>query len=104
MLAGNTFFSTLDMNSGYWHVPLDERDKHITAFMTKYGLNEYNRMPFGLTNGPSVFQRMVQLVLSGLTWKILEYLNDIIVLEKDFKSHLANIVKVLWSFREYTQT
>ena len=101
-LAGNSWFSTMDMNSGYWQIEIDEKDRHKTAFITKYGLFEHNRMAYGLTNAPSCFQRVVQLLLRGMTWKqILAYLDDVIVLGKHFKGHLTNIRKVLQRFREH---
>ena len=101
-LAGNTWFSTLDMNSGYWQIEIDEKDRHKTAFITKYGLFQHNRMAYGLTNAPSCFQRVVQLMLQGMTWKqILAFLDDIIVLGKLFKGHLANIRRVLERFRKH---
>ena len=60
---------------------MDEADRHKTAFITKYGLFEHIRMPFGLSNAPATFQHVIQLVLRGLTWKqILAYLDDVIVL------------------------
>ena len=101
-LAGNSWFSTLDMNSGYWQIEIDEKDRHKTAFITKYGLFEYERMPYGLTNAPSCFQRVVQLLMRGMTWKqILAFLDDIIVLGKQFRDHLTNIRNVLLRFRQH---
>ena len=101
-LSGNVWFSTLDMTSGYWQIKIDERDRHKTAFVTKYGLFEHVRMPFGLTNAPAIFQRVVQLLLKGMTWKqILAYLDDVIILGKSFKDHLTNIKRVLQRFRDY---
>ena len=101
-LAGTSWFSTLDMNSGYWQIEIDEKDRHKTAFITKYGLFEHNRMAFGLTNAPSCFQRVVQLLLRGMTWKqVLAYLDDVVVLGKNFKNHLHNIRRVLERFRKH---
>ena len=61
--------STLDMASGYYQVNVDEHDKRKTAFVTKYGLYPYTKLPFGLCNSPATFSRVIQLVLQGLTWK-----------------------------------
>ena len=80
-LSGNVYFSTLDMASGYYQVEVHPEDRHKTAFVTKYGLYQYRRMPFGLTNSPATFSRAVSLILRGLTWKeILAYLDDVVVL------------------------
>ena len=101
-LAGNWWFSTLDMTSGYWQIEVDERDRDKTAFSTKYGLFEHIRMPFGITNAPAIFQRVVQFMLQGMTWKeILAYLDDVIILGKSFEEHLVNIRKVLQRFRDH---
>ncbi len=55
-LGGCVYFSTPDLASGYWQIPIAESDKEKTAFMTRRGLCEFNYMPFGLSNAPSVFQ------------------------------------------------
>lgn len=101
-LRGNKLMSCLDMASGYYQSEIHENDRHKTAFTTKYGLFEHVRLSFGLCNSPAFFQRMIQLILSGLTWKIcLAYLDDVIVLGKDFEDHLNNLVTVLERFRQY---
>ena len=64
-------FSTCDLISGHWQIEMNEKDRHKTAFITKYGLYEYTKMPFGVCNGPSTFQRCMELVMRGLQWKIL---------------------------------
>ena len=64
---GAVWFSTLDVRSGYHNIPIKEADRDKTAFITRRGCFRYKVMPFGLTCAPSVFQRLVDLVLSGLT-------------------------------------
>lgn len=101
-LADKNWYCALDMNSGYWQIPLDEQDKHKTAFLTKYGLFQFTRMPFGLTNAPATFQRVVNSVLSGLIWSaVIVYLDDINVVGQEFGDTLANLVEVLTRFRQY---
>ena len=73
-----------------------------TAFITKYGLFEHVRLPFGLCNSPATFSRAIQLVLQGLTWKeCLAYLDDVIVMGENFSSHMRNLRSVLTRFQKY---
>ena len=80
-LHGAKWFSTLDLKSGYWQVPITEQDKAKTAFRTSSGqLFEFNQVPFGLCNAPATFSRLMDRVLAGLHWETcLFYLDDIIV-------------------------
>ena len=101
-LAGNKWFSKLDANSAYYQVNMKEEDKQKTAFITKYGLFQFTRMSFGLCNAPATYARAMQLVLRGLTWDIvLAFLDDILVMGKDFESHMENLEKVFERFRQY---
>ncbi|KAL1277422.1 hypothetical protein QQF64_024095 [Cirrhinus molitorella] len=58
-LGGNALFSTMDLTSGYYNIPLHEEDKKYTAFSSPLGLHEYNRLPQGLWNSPASFMRMM---------------------------------------------
>ena len=89
------YFSTMDLQSGYFQVPVSEASKKYTAFVTYDGLYEFNRMSFGLTNAPACFSRLMSRVLQNLRWDIaLLYLDDIIVFSKTFEEHLVNLSKV----------
>ena len=83
-LQGAKIFSTLDLKSGYWQVPIKEEHKSKTAFRTSSGqLFEFNRLPLGLCNTPATFSRLMDNVISGLSWEVcLYYLDDIIVSQK----------------------
>lgn len=101
-LSGSKLFSTLDLLSGYHQFEVNEKDRPRTAFITKYGLFEYTRMPFGLCNAPSTFQRGMELVLRRLQWvTLLIYLDDVIITGKTFKEHLNNLGEVLSRFRKF---
>ena len=62
-LGGSQCFTTLDLLSGYWQIEVNQESKEKTAFTTFGGLYEFNVLPFGLTNAPSSFQRLMESVL-----------------------------------------
>ncbi len=96
------YFSTLDLTSGYWQVEVAEQDKHKTAFSTPMGLFEANRMPFGLQNAPSTFQRLMTSCFGDLNFThLLIYLDDIIIFSKSFNEHLARLQLVFDRLREH---
>ena len=83
-LAGNVWYSKLDANSPYWQVKIKPEDRSKTGFITKYGLFEFARMAFGLTNSLATYARVINLVLRGFNWKVdLAFLDDILVLGRD---------------------
>ena len=83
-LKGAKYFSTLDLKSGYWQVPIKEEHRSKTAFRTSLGqLYEFNQLLFGLCNAPATFNRLMDNVLSELSWEVyLYYLDDIIIFSK----------------------
>ena len=95
-LSGAEWFSCLDLNSGYWQVEVEESDRPKTAFVSRQGLFEFKVMPFGLCNGPATFERLMEIVLAGLNWQIcLIYLDDVIVIGRDFDDMIKNLDTVL---------
>ena len=100
-LHGAHWFSTLDLKSGYWQVPIQERDKEKTAFHTSSGqLFEFNQVPFGLCNAPATFSRLMDRVLAGLHWETcLFYLDDIIIFDATWEEHLARLRQVFERLR-----
>ena len=100
-LSGTQFYSSVDLQCGYWQVPLAEESKDRTAFITHAGLYEFNVMAFGLSNAPSSFQRLMECVLRGLHWKIaLIYLDDVLVYSRTFEDHLQHLRLVFDRFRD----
>ncbi len=100
-LGDAQYFTTLDMCAGYWQIEVEPKDREKTAFITHSGLYEFNVMPFGLTNAPATFQRMVNLLLSGLNWKsCMAYLDDVIVFSKTFQQHLSDLREIFDRLRE----
>ena len=101
LMSGSKWFSTLDMISGYWQVELEPQDREKTAFCTTEGLFQFNVMPFGLCNAPATFQRLMDLVLSGLLGPTcLVYIDDIVIFGRDFLDHLKGLQSVLQRIRE----
>ena len=95
-VAGSSLFSTMDLSSGYFQIPIKREDIPKTAFVCKYGHFEMTRMPFGLNNAASTFQRTMELALQGLQWvTCLIYIDDVIVFGKDFDQHMQRLEEVL---------
>lgn len=99
-LGESHFYSTMDLESGYYQVLLKSEDREKTAFSTPYGHYEFTKMPFGLTNGPATFQRMMNLALTGLNGiECLVYLDDIVVHGRTFEEHNKRLEHVLERLR-----
>ena len=95
-LSGAQWFSTLDLASGYNQVPVTDRDRPKTAFCTPFGLFEFNRMPFGLCNAPSTFQRLMERLFGDQHCQsLLLYLDDIIVFSSNVDHHVDRLDLVL---------
>ena len=78
-LSGSKWYSSMDLNSGFWQVGLKKEDQEKTAFATSLGLFQFTVMPFGLANAPSTFERLVENIFSSLNWvELLLYMDDII--------------------------
>ena len=91
-LRGSTWFSTLDLRSGYWQVRQDPIDADKTAFVTRRGCFRFKVLSFGLTGAPRLFQRLMDMVISGLAWTpVLCYLDDSNVYSSNFEQHLTRL-------------
>ena len=94
-LGKATIRSKQDLTCGYWQILLQPENREKTAFMTRDGLFEFLVMPFGLTNAPATFQRVMDMVLSGLNWKIcIVYIDVIIVYSQEFDQHLEHLQEI----------
>ncbi|XP_043262439.1 uncharacterized protein LOC122403150 [Colletes gigas] len=95
-LGMGKYFTTLDMASGFYQVPIAEGSIAKTAFVTPDGHYEFLRMPFGLTNAPAVFQRAVNKALRNLRYKFaLVYLDDILIPSETVQEGLERLEQVL---------
>ncbi|KAL4088511.1 hypothetical protein QTP88_023605 [Uroleucon formosanum] len=88
-LAGNKYFSCLDAMSGFHQLKLNDNSKEITSFSTSTGHYQFTRLPFGLTNAPQNFQKVMNKIMAGLTYRInCCYLDDCVCFGKTFEEHL----------------
>ncbi len=93
-VADSCLFSSFDLTSGYFQIPLCKEDIPKSAFCCKFGHYEMTRLPFGLNNAASTFQRTMELALQGLQWiTCLVYIDDIIVFANNFDEHLRRWMK-----------
>jgi len=100
-LGEYAFFSTVDLRSGFWQVAIDSRDADKTAFVTRKGKFRFRVLSLGLANSPSIFQRLMTMVLAGLHWETcLVYTDDIIIMGKDFHEHVRSVARVFQRLRE----
>ena len=101
-LAGAAHYMTINMNSGFWQVLMDDESKQYTAFtLGSMGLYECESMPFGLCNAPPTFQRLMLNCLGelNLTYCLI-YLDDVIIFSKTEEEHLERMHVVFDRFRE----
>ena len=102
-LAGAGLYSTFDMNSGFWQVPMSKESKQYTAFtLGSMGLYECESMPFGLCNAPPTFQRLMLNCLGelNLTYCLI-YLDDVIVFSHTEEEHLHRMRVIFDRLREH---
>lgn len=99
--GGYKFFSTLDMKSGFWQIPIKEEDRHKTAFITPDGLYEWNVLAQGLKNSPPSFQRVMAEVLAPCRHFSLVYIDDIVVFSRSFDEHVDHMQQLLSMLSKY---
>ena len=101
-LAGACCFSTLDLASGYWQVPVDPVDIPKTAFVTADGgLYEYTRMPFGLCNAPATFQRLMNDLYKDVLYKsVIVFLDDVLTFSRSIEEHMSHLRCTFQRLRE----
>ena len=91
-LGAANLYSVCDLKSGFLHIAINEEDRHKTAFTCFLGLYEFNKMPFGLTVAPSVYQNTMNDLLSGLIGDcVMVYIDDVIVYSKTYEDHLRHL-------------
>ena len=93
-LTGGKKFSKLDLAHAYQQIPLDEDSIKLVVINTSKGLFHYNRLPFGVSSDPAIFQRIIENILQGID-HVCIYLDDILITGKDDADHLQTLETVL---------
>ena len=88
------YISKFDLLKGYWHVPLSDRVKEISAFVTPDGLYQYTVMPFGMKNAPATYQRMINKVVAGMKG-CGAYIDDLVLYSDDWEEHVIQLRDLL---------
>ncbi|CAB3257647.1 unnamed protein product [Arctia plantaginis] len=101
-LGKSQYFTTLDLASGFHQIPISPEDAAKTAFSIPQGHFQFTRMPFGLKNAPSTFQKLMNTCLSGLQGsRCFVYLDDIVVYAPDLPSSIQNLTCIFERLRRY---
>ena len=93
-LAGGKIFTKLDLSQAYLQLQLDEKSTPFVTVNTHQGLYRYKRLPFGVAFAPSIFQKLMDTVLPGISG-VMCYIDDILVTSVDENSHLEKLGEVL---------
>ena len=98
-LGDAKFFTTLDLGSAFWQVPLRKKDREKTGFACELGLYQWKRMPFGLCNATATFQRLMAQALTGVTKKygnlLMCYVDDVVIATPTLEDHIDRLDEVL---------
>ena len=98
-LSGATVFSKLNANSGFWQIPLANKSKLLTTFITPYGRFCFNKLPFGISSAPEIFQHRMNEVLHGLPG-VLCHVDNVLVYGKDAAEHETRLHATLKRIKE----
>ena len=97
-LGDAKFFTTLDLGSAFWQVPLRKQDRNKTGFACELGLFQWKRMPFGLCNATATFQRLMAHALIGVTKKygnlVMCYVDDVVIATPTLEDHIERLDEV----------
>jgi len=99
-LSQSRYLTCLDFTASYFQVPLRKQDREKTGFLTRQNLFQWTVLPQGATNSPAIFSRLMSLVLRGLNYLCcLSFIDDVVIVGRNFDEHLLNLQLVLNRFR-----
>ena len=101
-MGGACLFSSLDLAHGYFQVTMHPDSVSKTAFRVPWGLYEFTRMPQGLMNSPSTFERIMELIFGDMNLsELVLYLDDLLVFSRDMPEHLDRLEKVFQRLHQH---
>ena len=101
-LGKSNYFTTLDLASGFHQIEINKKDIPKTAFSVDQGHYEFVRMPFGLKNGPSTFQRVMDNILRKFIGKnCFVFMDDVIIYSTSLQEHVESVNKILETFQKF---
>ena len=89
-IGGTNFITVCDVQSAYWQIPIAQKDRHKTVFVTSKGKYVFKVLPFGIANAPWIFQRVMSLAFAnfGQPSGLLVYMDDVIACSATWEAHL----------------
>ena len=93
-LACGIIYTNLDMSQAYQQIEIDELSKKYVVINTHKDLFQYNRLPFGVSSAPAIFQSVMESLLQGVP-NVCVYIDDILVAGKTYQKHINSLEKVL---------
>ncbi|GFO21951.1 hypothetical protein PoB_004845600 [Plakobranchus ocellatus] len=93
-LSGSKIFTKLDSRSGFWQMPLDQQSRLLTIFLTPFGRFCMNRLPFGISSAPEIFQRWMSEILRDIDGVIC-HMDDILIHASNQDTHDERVRTVL---------
>ena len=100
---GETYFTTLDAKCGYWQIPIADEDQHLTTFITPWGRYKFLRAPMGLLSSGDEYTRRGDGIMNDME-KTIKIVDDILVHDNDYKSHIQKVWKILEACEENSIT
>ena len=103
LLSRAVYFSKLDANSGFWQIPLSESSKPLTTFITPFGHYKFNKLPFGVSCAPELFQHRMNRILEGMEGVVV-LMDDVLVFASTKEEHDIRLSTVLKRLEEVGAT